>query len=72
MSPKHRLHRLMLRYFGSVANETSHRWLRSITGKCHVSDCNDQEVREAVRILSARVRLYPRVRDSVWRKLENA
>ena len=69
MSIKHNLHILMKKHFGDVANEKSHSWLRGLTGKCHVSDCSDSEVKRAVRKLASKVRHWPKVRPGTWAKL---
>jgi hypothetical protein len=66
MDSKFLLHRMMEQRFGVKTNKRTHSWLRDVTGKCHVSECTEQQLQKAIR----RLRHVKVVRSSVWHRLE--
>lgn len=69
-NPKHKLHGLMKARFGSESNAASHSWLRSVTGKCHVSECNEYQLKKAIRQLGSKIRHSRMVRQKTWARIE--
>jgi len=67
MDSKFLVHKIMESKFGYKSSKTTHSWLRTATGKCHVSDCTEQQCQKAIRRLK-QVRI---VRASTWKRLEN-
>jgi hypothetical protein len=66
MNSKHLLHKMMETRFGAKTNKHTHSWLRDVTGRCHVSDCTEQQLQKAIR----RLKHVKVVRPSVWHRLE--
>lgn len=70
MTDGSKIHRLMVRCFGESSGERSHKWLRDLTGKCHVADLNEHERQEVYKKLQSISSRWTPVRKEVWMKVE--
>lgn len=64
---KARLHKLMRQYWGYVNMNYSHTWLKTITGKNHVSELNQQQLMKAIKLIPRNRPPFP----STWEKLKD-